>query len=322
MMLQNRRNDTGKREPGAVQRVDEARLAAVRRLVSNVGASSLKVSEVAARRHLEPLADARRKGFQVVSMRAREPGVAGGQSNNPIWQLQQLKNLFGVRSEELELVTGSFRRDEPHQLDLVEFVDAQQTSGVFAGGAGFASEARRICGNRFGQIRGGQNLVAEEIGQRDFSGGNEEGVLVLQRVHVLLELRQLRRSRHAGAIDDDRDPGFLVSVLASVEVEHKVHQRPHEGCALIAEYDEPRSADLGAALEIDDAESSPNLPMRLDARAFTGSAPCPYDGVVFFAAGRHLVECDVRQLEENSRQLGLSGGELAVEPGYFLTEGA
>src|SRR3954467_6892930 len=55
MMLQNRGDDPRKREPRAVERVDEAWLAAVGGLVTNVGPARLEVGEVAARRNFQPL---------------------------------------------------------------------------------------------------------------------------------------------------------------------------------------------------------------------------------------------------------------------------
>ena len=54
-----------------------------------------------------------------------------------------------------------------------------------------------------------------------------------------------------------------VAVLARVQVEHEVDQRAREPRAGAAQHREPRAGDLRAALEVDDAERRPEIPVRL-----------------------------------------------------------
>ena len=88
-------------------------------------------------------------------------------------------------------------------------------------------------------------------------------------------------------------------MIPGVHVEHEIHERPNQPRSEPAKHDESRTADLGAALKVDEAETGADFPMRLNARTFTRRSPAPDDGVVLFSAGRYLVERDVGQLEEN-----------------------
>src|SRR5207244_13539629 len=84
MVLEDRGDDAGEREPRAVESVNEARLSAFGRLVPDVGAASLEVGEVAARGDLEPFPDAGRVTLQIVGVGAGKSGVARSQSNDAI----------------------------------------------------------------------------------------------------------------------------------------------------------------------------------------------------------------------------------------------
>ncbi len=59
-----------------------------------------------------------------------------------------------------------------HELDLVELVDPQQTSGVLAGGTGLAAEAGCVGHQPHRQVSGVEDLVPGEGGERDLGGRN------------------------------------------------------------------------------------------------------------------------------------------------------
>ena len=64
-------------------------------------------------------------------------------------------------------------------------------------------------------------------------------------------------------VDQERRLDFAVAVLARVQIEHEVDERAREPRAGAAQHGEPRAGDLGGALEVDDAERRPEIPVRL-----------------------------------------------------------
>src|SRR5205823_1581438 len=188
-----------------------------------------------------------------------------------------------------------------HKFHLVELVDAEQSTGVFPRRPGLTPEAGGICSEPRRQIRFGEDFVTVKVGYGYFRGWNEKEIFALERVHVVLKFWKLGGARHAGTVDDHRHPRFLIAVIASVGVEHQVHERPHESRAESAKDDESGPADLGATLEINEAEPGADLPMRRDARTLARCPPRPDDRIALFPAGWNLIERDVRQLEKDRR---------------------
>src|ERR1043166_965591 len=86
VMLENTRDRPGERDAGAVERVDEARFLAFPGPIANVRATRLIISEVAARRPLEPRTDARRPCLEVVRHRRAEARVACSKQFTPVRQ--------------------------------------------------------------------------------------------------------------------------------------------------------------------------------------------------------------------------------------------
>ena len=77
-----------------------------------------------------------------------------------------------------------------------------------------------------GRSVGVQGLVAEKIGHRDFGRGREPEIGVLNLEQIVLELGQLAGAKQAGGIDQERRQHFGVAVLARVNVQQEVDQRP------------------------------------------------------------------------------------------------
>src|SRR5215203_6140556 len=111
---------------------------------ANVRAPGLKVRERAAGRYLEPRADTRRVGLQVVRLCARESRVASRQELHAVWKPEPLEQCGRVTRHELVLVRGILRRRISHELDLVELVDSQDAARVLSRGARLAAEAGRV----------------------------------------------------------------------------------------------------------------------------------------------------------------------------------
>src|SRR5438045_3883664 len=97
--------------------------------------------------------------------------------------------------------------------------------------ARLAAEARRVSSEFFRQFRRRQNFFSMKICDRHFRRRREKHLLVFQPVHVLFKLRQLRRADHAFAPNQKRRTHFQIAVLARVEIEHELDERPLESRA-------------------------------------------------------------------------------------------
>ena len=80
---------------------------------------------------------------------------------------------------------------------------------------------------------------------------------------VLLELGELAGAEQGVGVDDERRQHLRVAVLAGVEVEHEVDQRPLEQGPGPEVDREAGAGELGAAFEIQDAERRPEVPVGL-----------------------------------------------------------
>ena len=125
---------------------------------------------------------------------------------------------------------------------------ADHAARVLAGGTGFRAEARRAGGHAHGQARLIDDVVAHEIGERHFGGGDEPApvdrplrsqlraiardsiesarssmrVEARDRLELILgEFRQLRRAEHGVVAHEKRRVDLGIAVLARVQVEHE-----------------------------------------------------------------------------------------------------
>src|SRR5204862_2643940 len=100
-------------------------------------------------------------------------------------------------------------------------------------------------------LRYRQDFFPVKICYRHFRGRREEKLLALEPVHVLLELRQLRRPDHTFAPHQKRGAYFEITMLAGVQVEHELDERPLQPRPRARETDEPAPAQLRRALQIE-----------------------------------------------------------------------
>src|SRR6476646_7236872 len=84
VVLEDAGDRARQRKARSIQCVNKARLVALCRAKANVGATSLEIGEVAARRHFEPRTDTGRPRLQVERHRGREAGIAGGEELAPV----------------------------------------------------------------------------------------------------------------------------------------------------------------------------------------------------------------------------------------------
>ena len=90
-------------------------------------------------------------------------------------------------------------------------------------------------------------------------------------------------------------------------------QRANEARALAAKDDEPRAADLGAALEIDQAEPAPISQCGCTARLRAASPQLRTTELFSSPPAGTSIERDVGQLEKNRDELALGLSQLAIE---------
>src|SRR6266581_6906369 len=74
------------------------------------------------------------------------------------------------------------------------------------------------------KIGNAQDLLAMKICELDFRSRRKEKLVLLQAIHVGFELRELRCADHAIAPDQKRRTNLDVTVLARVQIDHKIDQ--------------------------------------------------------------------------------------------------
>ena len=139
-------------------------------------------------------------------------------------QVEQLQDAFRIGGQRLPFRVGGFRRGQLDQLHLVELVHPNDAARFPAGGTRFPPETGRVGGKFLRQLAQRQNLLPMKIGYRHLRRGREEHLVLLQAIHVLFELRQLRGADHAIATHQEGRTHFRITVLPRVQVEHEVDE--------------------------------------------------------------------------------------------------
>ncbi len=140
-----------------------------------------------------------------------------------------------------------------------------------------------------GKIGRVQDFVAKKIGDRNFGRGREPEIGVLDLEQIVLELGKLPGAEQAGRVDQERRQHFGIAVLARVNVQHEVDQRAFQPGADAPIDGKPRAGDFGGALQIQNLQLGPEIPMRLGLKIeLARLAPAAdFDVVVRALAHRH-----------------------------------
>ena len=203
-------------------------------------------------------------------MALAKPMSPGAEQDHPIVQAQRLEHALGVGDHLLVFRVAVLGLDDLDQLDLVELVDADHAAGADARRAGLAAKTRRVgaVGNRKLVLR--EEFLAMDVGDGRFGGRDEiqfaerGGVQpFLDGVILVGELGELADAFEALRPDHERRRDLGVAVLAGVQVEHELNQRPLQLGAPIRVEDEAAAREFGGAREIHQPQALAQLDVRL-----------------------------------------------------------
>ena len=158
-------------------------------------------------------------------------------------------------------------------------MDADQPARAEPRRPGLAAEAGRVGDEILRQVAGREDFLAVEIRDRDLGRGREEEFVALAAVELLLEFRQLAGADERLAANDERRADLRVAVLARVQVEHEVDQRPLQPRPRAGIAGEGAAAHPRGAFEVEKAK----LRADLDVAARRGNGrlfpPCADDWI-------------------------------------------
>jgi hypothetical protein len=139
-------------------------------------------------------------------------------------------------------------------------------------------------------------------------------------IEIVAKLGKVAGTLHNIPPDHGGELGFRVTVLASVEVQHEVDQRPFKPSALAHEDEEAGAGELCAPGQVNDAQALPQLPVGLGNKVEGGHVAqgANHDIVLFTLAVGHVRLRDVGQFEKQGAKLGLDLIVLLVEVGNLL----
>src|SRR5689334_8084723 len=125
--------------------------------------------------------------------------------------------------------------------------------------------------------------------------------MIFNLEEICLELRQIACPKQAGRVDEKWRKNFRVSVLARVHVEKKIDQGALQTGAGSPIYSEAGAGDLRGALQIEDMQIGPQIPVGLRFEIkLSGLAPAmDLDVVVRTASNRNRF---VRNIRDSGQQ--------------------
>src|SRR6185503_17143591 len=179
-----------------------------------------------------------------------------------------------------------------------------QAAHVGAVRSRFAAEARGIGGIAQRQLPSVEDRAAIEVGERHLRGRDQEQVPVAGDLEqVLLELRQVAGAAQRIGVDQEGRLDLRVAVLARVQLQHEVDERAREPRARPHQHREARARHARGALEVENAQSRTDLPVRLRLEVERARLAVPPHLAVVFGGfpDRHR---GVRQVRHGHQQVG------------------
>src|SRR4029079_16714288 len=118
----------------------------------------------------------------------------------------------------------------------------------------FPAEARRVSGVTDRQLIGAQDFLAMEVRYRHLRGRRKIQLVAFAAVKLLLEFRQLRRPLQRLGPHEKGPRNLGVTVLARLQIEQEIDQRPLQPRPRAGETRERRARDLRRPLKIEQPE--------------------------------------------------------------------
>ena len=289
---------------------------------SDVAAARLIVARVGYRRALLILVHAGQPQLYVICGRHRRGAVARRQLAQVEVQTQTLDQRARLADELLEHGVRILGLGIAEHLDLVELMAADHAALAGAVGARLAAVAGRVRKQLARQHALVQYLAAIEVYERRLGGGQHEAeALLVQAVHVVLELGELTRGQAAFVGQHVRRQHELVAVLY-VGADEVVEQRPFQLCAQTGVQPVAVAAHLNAALVVYKTQRGAQIHVVL---ALVGQVRLFAERVdhliVLLAARDHVLGGQVGQSQHELLNLVLQLGLLFVQLLYAVGHG-
>src|SRR5262249_14928795 len=141
-----------------------------------------------------------------------------------------------------------------------------------------------------------EDFVSVVVGNWYFGGRNQiKLAIILKFEQICFKLRQLSRSIQRRSVDNERWQCLLITVFASMNVEHKTDERSFHSRAGSVQYCKTRRSDLRCPLKIKNAKLGSNINMvfRIETK-FRRDAPTSYFDVFGFSFSDW--DCPVRNI--------------------------
>ena len=203
---------------------------------------------------------------------------------------------------------------------------ADHAAHVFAVGAGLGAEAGGGGGEGDAAFREVDGFVAEEVGERDFGGGDEPVVVVLELAwdvgafvvgvkEVFGEFGEAAGAEEGAGVDEGGWEDLDVAVLAGVEVEHEVGKCAFEAGAGAKVDDEAGAGDFGGALEVENAEGLAEFPVGLGGKGEGAGFAPGFNELILVLGGAwgDVVGGEVGEGFEEGAEFGIGFGGSSFE---------
>ena len=174
------------------------RLAGSRIAPARLHAAGLEIAAVGAGRNFAIGVLRGQPDFQVKCLGGTKAHVATAQQHAAVRQAQFLQHSLCAKGHALVFGVGFLGFADADQFHFLKLMLANHAAHVATTAAGFGAKAHRMRGHPQRQSLGIEDVVAHDIGQRHFAGGNQIPLVLAQLggKQVLLELGQLPSAAH------------------------------------------------------------------------------------------------------------------------------
>ena len=296
VLFQKRREDTGSREAGTVERVAVFGFA-IRVLVTNHAATGLVIPRVGDGRDF--LVDLHRRdpNLDVVSPGHGVAAVPGRELVDLVGEAKPLEEVLRLLDHFVEGGIASLLGRVLDHLDFVELVPADHAAFLGAVRTGFLAIAGGIGEVFLGKLVQGKDFVPVKVHKSGFSGREDEFARLhaLEPEDIILEFRELPGGVAGFVIEDVGREDHLVTVR-EVVLDEIIEKGPFEAGAEVRVNPSSRARDLRSPLVINEAKGFGEGDVVFRGEIEVLLFPKVIEGnVVFLAAGEKVIVREVRE---------------------------